>query len=122
MPVNLGLVEYRGQRDLVHGHRHVHCETSADQPLGETQDVRLPIGYECPHCGELVEIFGRGGGETLAKELELPFLGYVPLDPTIREAGDVGEPTVSRTPDSPAGQALTQVAEALTRVLDGGQG
>jgi len=76
-------------------------------------------GYECPHCGELVDIFGKGGGEELAKELELPFLGRVPLDARVREAGDAGVPTVKQAPESPAAQALRAVAGALVKVLDG---
>jgi hypothetical protein len=60
-------------------------------------------GYQCPHCGEGVDIFGRGGGEALAKDwASLPGQG-TPGRPG-REAGDVGEPTVNRSPDSPAGR------------------
>ena len=75
-------------------------------------------GYECPHCGETVHIFGKGGGEALAGELGLPFLGRVPLDPQVREAGDSGVPTVTRAPDSPAGRALTDMARALQEVIE----
>ncbi len=75
-------------------------------------------GYECPHCGEVVNIFGKGGGEALAAELELPFLGAVPLDVQVREAGDAGVPTVSRAPDSPAGKALREVARTVQKILD----
>jgi len=75
-------------------------------------------GYECPHCGEVVEIFGKGGGEALALELEVPFLGRVPLDARVREAGDAGIPTVKQAPDSPAGMALKEVARELERILD----
>jgi len=74
-------------------------------------------GYECPKCGEVVDIFGKGGGEALATELGLPFLGFVPLDPSVREAGDTGVPTVIRAPDSPAGRALRGVATALEEIL-----
>jgi ATP-binding protein involved in chromosome partitioning len=75
-------------------------------------------GYECPHCGEVVEIFGKGGGESLAVELDLPFLGRVPLDASVREAGDLGVPTVKRAPESPAGRALREVAVRLEKILD----
>lgn len=75
-------------------------------------------GYECPHCGEMVEIFGKGGGELLAKDMDLNFLGSVPLDTKVREAGDAGMPTVMAGPDSPAAQALMGVVEALVAVLD----
>lgn len=74
-------------------------------------------GFQCPHCGESVDIFGKGGGEALAKELNLPFLGRVPLDSEVRVSGDVGIPTVAKAPDSPAGSALQAVAEAMRKVL-----
>jgi len=75
-------------------------------------------GYECPHCGETVEIFGRGGGEVLAKTMDLPFLGAVPLDPKVSEAGDAGVPPVVGAPDSPAGRALRGAAQALRNTLE----
>jgi ATP-binding protein involved in chromosome partitioning len=59
------------------------------------------------------EIFGSGGGETLARDLGLPFLGRVPLDPAVRRAGDAGVPTVMDAPDSPAAEALRQVAAGV---------
>jgi len=76
-------------------------------------------GYECPHCGEVVEIFGRGGGEELARELDLNFLGRVPLDAKVSEAGDAGVPTVKQGPDSPAGRSLREVAREVVKILDG---
>ncbi len=72
-------------------------------------------GLACPHCGEAIDVFGSGGGQKLAAEMKVPFLGRVPLDPAVREAGDAGAPTVVSAPDSPAGQALGAVA---TTVLD----
>lgn len=75
-------------------------------------------GHECPHCGEMVDIFGKGGGEELAKDMELPFLGAVPLDPKVREGGDLGVPPVAGAPESPAGRALTEVASAVRDILE----
>jgi ATP-binding protein involved in chromosome partitioning len=75
-------------------------------------------GHECPHCGEIVDIFGKGGGEALAKDMELPFLGAVPLDAEVRKGGDEGVPPVVGTPDSPAGQALKAVAKALRAIVE----
>lgn len=80
-------------------------------------------GFSCPHCGEVVDVFGSGGGARLADELGLPLLGRVPLDPAVRAAGDEGRPTVLSAPDSAAGQALTAVAgvvqDALASVVSG---
>lgn len=70
-------------------------------------------GMACPNCDEVVDVFGRGGGETLAEEMELPFLGRVPLDPAVVRAGDTGAPTVVSAPESAAGVALRKVANTV---------
>lgn len=75
-------------------------------------------GLSCPHCGELLDVFGSGGGERLAAEMKLPFLGRVPLDPAVRKAGDEGRPTVLAAPDSPAGKALLEVARVVEQALE----
>jgi len=63
------------------------------------------------------EIFGEGGGEALAEEMGVPFMGAVPLDRAVREAGDAGHPTVESAPESPAGVALAEVAAVLRESL-----
>jgi ATP-binding protein involved in chromosome partitioning len=50
--------------------------------------------FQCPDCGGEHAIFGSGGGRDLADEIELPFLGEIPIDPAIREGGDDGAPMV----------------------------
>ncbi|HSS82098.1 MAG TPA: Mrp/NBP35 family ATP-binding protein [Gaiellaceae bacterium] len=60
------------------------------------------------------ETFGSGGGERLAEELEVPFLGRVPLDPRVRESGDAGTPLVESDPGSEAAVAITALAEAIS--------
>ncbi len=59
--------------------------------------------FKCPDCGSEHAIFGEGGGEAFAEEMSMPFLGQIPLDPSIRERGDAGEPIVfgdGETPDA----------------------
>jgi ATP-binding protein involved in chromosome partitioning len=70
-------------------------------------------GLACPHCDEVIDVFGRGGGEKLAKEMEVPFLGRIPLDPAVAVAGDAGAPTVVSAPDSAAARALDAVTTAV---------
>jgi ATP-binding protein involved in chromosome partitioning len=70
-------------------------------------------GLTCPHCGEAIDVFGSGGGQALAQEMKVPFLGRVPLDPAVREAGDRGIPTVIGSSDSDAGRALADIAEKV---------
>jgi ATP-binding protein involved in chromosome partitioning len=59
------------------------------------------------------DVFGSGGGESLAAELEIPFLGSVPLDPALRESGDAGEPLVWSAPESASARAITEVADTV---------
>jgi ATP-binding protein involved in chromosome partitioning len=79
----------------------------------------------CPHCAEegrehRLEVFGSGGGARVAKTLserfgyDVPVLGEIPLDLTLREGGDTGTPIVDSHPDTPAAQALTTVASTLS--------
>jgi len=66
--------------------------------------------FVCGHCGERTDIFGNGGGERMAEEMEIPFLGAVPIDTRVRSGGDDGSPIVSVAPDSPAAVAFLDVA------------
>lgn len=66
--------------------------------------------FECPHCGKPSPIFGSGGGERLARELELPLLGQIPLYPRVMEGGDTGSPIVVSDPESSAARALASIA------------
>ncbi len=76
----------------------------------------------CPHCGpeHRLEVFGAGGGSRVAATLsgrfgyDVPLLGEVPLDLTLREGGDSGVPIVDSHPDSPAATALRTVATTLS--------
>ena len=79
-------------------------------------------GLACPHCGQSVDVFGRGGGEALAREQGVPFLGAVPLDPAVRHAGDDGLPTVVGLPDSAVAQALNRICDGVMAALREGPG
>jgi ATP-binding protein involved in chromosome partitioning len=79
----------------------------------------------CPHCAEegrehRLEVFGAGGGARVAKTLshrfgyDVPVLGEVPIDLSLRAGGDTGLPIVESHPDSPAGSVLTSVARTLS--------
>jgi ATP-binding protein involved in chromosome partitioning len=74
-------------------------------------------GMACPHCDEIIDVFGSGGGESLAEEMKLSFLGRVPLDPAVRKAGDEGAPTVVSAPESGAASALLSVMHAVEERL-----
>jgi ATP-binding protein involved in chromosome partitioning len=59
------------------------------------------------------DVFGSGGGELLARELQVAFLGRIPLDPDLRRSADGGTPLVSSEPDSPAALAIQELAQTL---------
>ena len=63
--------------------------------------------FRCPDCGSSHDIFGEGGGEAFAAEVSMPFLGSIPLDPSVRERGDAGEPIVLDE-DSDTGEAFRE--------------
>ena len=66
------------------------------------------------------DVFGSGGGEALAAQLDLPLLGRIPLDPVLRESGDAGVPAVIAEPDSEGAAAIAAVAEELAAKRPGG--
>jgi ATP-binding protein involved in chromosome partitioning len=59
------------------------------------------------------DVFGTGGGEALARELGVPLLGTIPLDPRLREQGDVGAPIVGADPGAASAQAIVEIAQAV---------
>jgi ATP-binding protein involved in chromosome partitioning len=93
----------------------------ARRGLRMMEQVNVPIlgvienmsGFTCPSCGTVTHIFHEGGGEAVAAELGVPFLGKVPLDPGVVDCGDEGRPLVRAAPDSPAAAAYRQIAATL---------
>ncbi len=75
--------------------------------------VENMTAFVCPHCTEVTDIFGRGGGERFAAAHDLEYLGGIPLDITVRQGGDVGVPAVAQREPGPAAVALTAIAQAV---------
>jgi len=71
--------------------------------------------FVCPGCGRDSDIFGKGGGERLANELVVPFLGDIPLYEPVRQAGDDGVPIVISAPQSPPALAIMAAAERVAQ-------
>lgn len=79
--------------------------------------VNMPIlgivenmsGMICPHCGKAIDVFKKGGGEKLAEELGITFLGRIPVDPRIVTTGDAGRPLVAAYPNSYTSEAFEQI-------------
>jgi ATP-binding protein involved in chromosome partitioning len=70
-------------------------------------------GLTCPHCGKQISLFKEGGGERIAKELGVPFLGRIPIDPKVVELGDDGKPFITHLPKSAASRALNKIVDAI---------
>ena len=77
-------------------------------PLGIIENMSY---YVCPGCDRESDIFGKGGGERMAVELDVPFLGQIPIYEPIRVASDTGAPIVDSEPDSPGARAFLEIAE-----------
>jgi ATP-binding protein involved in chromosome partitioning len=80
------------------------------QVLGVIENMSY---FACGHCGQRTDIFGSGGGRRMADELQIPFLGEVPIDTRVREGGDDGTPIVVAAPDAPAALAFSGVASKV---------
>lgn len=72
-------------------------------------------GFACPHCGEHTDIFKSGGGEKMAQDMGVPFLGRIPIDPKIVQASDEGTPYVYHYAKTDAAKAFS---EAIGPLLD----
>ena len=70
-------------------------------------------GFVCPHCNEVIDLFKKGGGRQMAEAMGAPFLGAVPVDPDMVNAGDSGKPVVLAHPESEISKALQQIAQEL---------
>jgi ATP-binding protein involved in chromosome partitioning len=77
-------------------------------PLGIVENMSY---FACPSCHHESDIFGRGGGEAMAAELGVPFVGRIPIYQPIREGSDIGVPLMISEPDSPAARAFMSAAE-----------
>ncbi len=99
----------------------------ARKGLAMFQKVNVPVlgivenmsYYLCPQCGHRDEIFKHGGGRRTASELQVPFLGEIPLDPKVALGGDSGRPIVAGEPGSPVTEAYLRIADTIVKGLHG---
>ena len=89
--------------------------------------IKIPIigiienmsGFSCPHCGKDINIFKSGGGEKAANDLDLPFLGKIPLNPQIVEMGDTGQTTLKG--NNQIASSFTDIVEKMMKELKKGK-
>ncbi|MCD6406179.1 MAG: P-loop NTPase [Planctomycetes bacterium] len=79
-------------------------------------------GFVCPFCGKRIDIFKSGGGEEMAGSMGVAFLGRVPIDVDIVEAGDAGTPYVEAFSESPAAQSFAGIVEGILRQVGDSEG
>ena len=70
-------------------------------------------GFVCPKCGDRVEIFKSGGGETMAHEMNVPFLGKIPIEASIVDAGDLGKPFVEYYANTESAKNIEEIIKPL---------
>jgi len=90
------------------------CKSVMMPILGVVENMS---GFVCPHCEETVNIFSSGGGEKVARDFDLPFLGKVPMDPRVVIAGDTGQPYLSSEENTPATNAFASIINAVAQRL-----
>jgi predicted Fe-Mo cluster-binding NifX family protein len=73
-------------------------------------------GFICPHCGKKSDIFDAGGGEVMANEMQVPFLGYIPMDTQIVQSCDSGKPFVSQYKQSQTAKAFEKIISPVLEI------
>ncbi|MBN1351657.1 Mrp/NBP35 family ATP-binding protein [candidate division KSB1 bacterium] len=86
------------------------CRKLSSEVIGVIENMS---GFVCPNCGETVNIFKTGGGEKMAREMGVRFLGRIPLDPMIVESGDSGKPYVDAFADSESAQIFMKIIQPI---------
>jgi len=76
--------------------------------------------FVCPGDGKKYYVFGEGKGKKMAEEMSVPLLGEIPLDPSIAESNDLGEPFFLKYPTSPASQEFVKIADKVIKIVEEG--
>jgi Mrp family chromosome partitioning ATPase len=98
----------------------------ARKAVGFSRVLKIPVlgivenmsGLICPSCGEIIDLFKVGGGQKAARELGIPFLGCIPIDPLVVELCDAGRPIVIGSADSDARKAFMDLTRKVLEALE----
>jgi ATP-binding protein involved in chromosome partitioning len=74
-------------------------------------------GFICPKCGYSIDLFGKGGGEKQAKEMEVPFLGALPLNGETIALADEGKPIILEKPNADISMAIIDIVRRIQKIL-----
>jgi ATP-binding protein involved in chromosome partitioning len=100
---------------LLDARKGIEMFRKVDVPiLGIVENMAMHV---CSHCGHIDHLFGDAGGERIASDYGVPLLGSLPLQRSIREQTDAGNPTVLADPASPAAQAYLDIADQVAAAL-----
>jgi Mrp family chromosome partitioning ATPase len=91
------------------------CDAVTVPVLGVIENMS---GLVCPHCGELIHVFKSGGGEQMADDMEVPFLGRLPMDPQVVTAGDAGTPFVQAYTQTAVSEAMSQIVQQVLQACE----
>ena len=94
--------------------------------IGFCRRLNIPVlgvienmsGFICPHCGKKTEIFKSGGGEKMAEEMGVPFLGKIPIEPKLTEACDEGKPFLYHFAETETARAFKQAIQPILDAMD----
>ncbi|MCS7278968.1 MAG: P-loop NTPase [Thermodesulfobacteriaceae bacterium] len=75
-------------------------------------------GFICPHCGKGIDLFKKGGGQKLAEEMGVRFLGRIPVDPRIVDTGDIGKPIIAAYPESITAKAFEELVRNIVSATE----
>jgi Mrp family chromosome partitioning ATPase len=89
------------------------CKTVKMEIFGLIENMS---GFACPHCGEMVDLFGSGGGEKTALAMGVNFLGKIPFDQNVVACGDAGLSYQEKYADSPVTKAFEDITERMSRL------
>jgi Mrp family chromosome partitioning ATPase len=100
----------------------------ARKSVNFSKQLNLPVlgvvenmsGLICPHCTEIIPLFGIGGGKKLAEEANIPFLGSIPIEINLRENEDSGKSHLEMSPESVSAKALISIANMLDEATEVG--
>ena len=90
------------------------CKTLKMEIFGLIENMS---GFACPHCGQLIELFGSGGGEKTANATGIKFLGRIPFDTKMVSCGDSGTSFQAQYKDSPVTKAFADVADNMAKII-----
>jgi Mrp family chromosome partitioning ATPase len=75
-------------------------------------------GFECPHCGEFIDLYPPGGGKKAAHDFNVEFLGKIPFETEVSQQGDAGLPFVVKNPESKSTKAFKEVVKKIRESLE----